>query len=118
MASAVLNTPKPENECANSKTLWTSRYFMTNRLPSLIDQPDWPDRSKWVSSFTSQVLHDTEGTFRDPLPWNEAEKKDLMQQLQDGVHLIEIARRHQRYVPTVECMRLDMLRELEKRLLG
>ena len=91
---------------------------MTNRLPSLVDQPDWPDRGQWVRNFTAQMLHDRPGHFRELLPWNEAEKKDLMQQIQNGVHLVEIARRHQRSVGTVNVMRILMLRELEKRLLG
>ncbi len=78
---------------------------------------DWPDQSRWISNFTSQTIHDVENTYRELLSWNEAEKQDLIAQVRAGVHMVEIARRHQRHLATVHYMYLDLLRELEEKLL-
>lgn len=63
------------------------------------------------------MLHDAKHTYRELLPWNEAEKQDLMAQVRAGVHMVEIARRHRRRLATVHYMYLDLLRELEEKLL-
>ena len=80
-------------------------------------QPDWPDRSAWWHGFSPQPLHDYDYPVRSLQRWNDAEDKDLMRQLQDGVQLVEIARRHQRHVHEIDDRRIGLLCVMEKRLL-